>query len=255
MTKTSLAPAILVLVSLSTAAQATSPLPKPGCYQSDFSARVVTTSNGQMLHTTTSSVDGSTGTQTITTQMPNGQGWTKKFLGAGPFRRIFDINGRVVTPYCPTFASGNGQGQFDYKIACKTYVVNPANLKITKIFGPVERWQMIANVSITSQVGLNNMPQAMSDTTGNLKAMAKALPANSAERANLNKQIEQLEKLQKQNEDSNSELSKARRDIEQMSRNGSSEEQAIARMALEGAIAEQSVHLTEILTWTGSQCN
>jgi hypothetical protein len=245
----------VALIAGPATARLASELPTAGCYQTDWSARYTKGSGGGVQITMVATVDGATGAQKTIVTGPDGKSFTTTTQGTGPLKRMFGSDGQWVEPYCPQHWDENAKGQFDFKMACETFTVNPATLKLTKITNPIEKWSANTTVKMTSQVGLNNLPAANRDMIENMKrVLASAKPRTAQERGQLVEQQQLLIKLEQELRKQDPAAEQVRRDVEEMSRSGTADEQRIARMALDGAVIEQYADVTEILTWAGSSC-
>ncbi len=246
---------MVALVAMQARASVVSELPTAGCYQTDWSARHTIGSGAGIQRTMLSTIDGATGTQKTIITGFDGKGFTTTAPGTGPVKRMLGQDGQWVEPYCPTQMDNNGQGRFEFKMTCETFTVDPAKLTFTKINGPIEKWSIAANLKMTSQVGLNNLPAAQRDMMENLKrAHAHARPRTAAERAQVEQQAQALKKLEIEMKKQAPAADQVRLEMEAISRSGTAEEQGMARMVLDGPVIEQNTEVTEILTWAGSEC-
>jgi hypothetical protein len=245
----------VALIAGPATARIASELPTPGCYQTDWSARYTKGSGGIVQTTMMTTIDGATGTQITIVTGPDGKSFTTTAQGKGPVKRMFGSDGQWVEPYCPQEWDDKGKGQIDFKMACETFTVDPATLKLTKIINPIEKWSANATVKMTSQAGLNNLPAAKRDMIENMKRiLSSAKPRTDQERAQVAQQQQALAKLEQEWRAPNPALDQTRRDAEEKIRTGNPEEQRLARMMLDGAVMEQNMDVTEVLTWAGSAC-
>lgn len=234
------------------AATPVSQLPTAGCYQVDWSATNTTTMNGQISTVQTATIDGATGDYKLTRTAANGQSIVSQVLGSGPFLRTYEPNRGVTAPNCPTVSRNNGDGAFDIKMACETFWMDPARLTFTKRAASTSIWEVTLNSVMTSQVGLNNLPAAMSEVTSGLGAVyANATPRTKAERRQVAQAREGLARYREQARANAPAMEAQRRELEARLRTATPEEQVGLRMALDGPVTTQTTKVVEI--WTPSR--
>ncbi len=231
-------------------------LPTPGCYQVDWSMRDVMSANGEMQRILTASVDGATGNSTQSIEAADGQGFTTRADGKGPFYKTLATTGASVHFSCLSQSTYDGANGFDITAVCKNAVLDPAKLKFTRIVSPIEKWRIEASGTGTYQIGLNNLPSAQNNTLDNLEdAIAAAQPRTEEERKQLQSQQEAIKKVKAEMQQNAPEMERLRRDIETKAANGTPEERAAAQSVLTGPVTQHQFQVIEEITWAGSQCS
>jgi hypothetical protein len=237
------------IATCATAASATSPLPTPGCYQVDWSATNIVSFGGQPQTTQVATIDGATGHYRVVMTPVGGQSIVQEQAGRGPYLRDFRPNVPSVAQNCPALHTDNGQGTFDFKMACETFWIDPGRLTFTKLQGPSERWQITAQTAMTSQVGLNNLPTAMAETFAGMDtAIANAAPKNEAERQQIQQARQGLARARQQTRENAPTLEALRQSLEARRHTAPVEEQAGIRAALDGVATTHTTIVVE--TWT-----
>jgi hypothetical protein len=226
-----------------------SQLPTPGCYQVDWAATNIVSAGGQPRTRQVATIDGATGDYRLVMTPVGGQSIVQEQAGRGPYLRDFRPNVPIVAQNCPALHTDNGQGTFDFKMACETFWVDPGRLTFTKLQGPFERWQITAQTAMTSQVGFNSLPTAMAETLAGMDtAIANAAPKNEAERQQIQQARQGLARARQQARENAPAVEATRQALEARRRTAPAEEQAGIRAALDGVATTHTTIVVE--TWT-----
>jgi hypothetical protein len=232
-----------------------SQLPARGCYLVDWAATNTVSAGGQPRTRQVATIDGATGNYRLVMTPVGGQSIVKEQAGRGPYLRDFRPNMPGAAQNCPALHTDNGQGTFDFKMACETFWVDPGRLTFTKLQGPYERWQITTQTAMTSQVGLNNLPTAMAETfAGMEKAFANAAPKNEAERQQIAQARSNIARARQQVRDDAPAMEAERQALAARLRNAPPEEQAGIRAALDGVAITHTTTVVETWTPTSLPC-
>jgi hypothetical protein len=246
---------LCLVVTPAIGAPMVSQIPTPGCYQVDMTATIVKSGNGQPQAIQVATLDGETGNYRLTASLVGGPPTISEQAGTGPFLRDFRPSAGRTTPNCPTTLTNPELGAFDFKSVCETFAFDPGRLTFTRIESPLNKWRVTLRTTVTSQVGLNNLPAAMRETTSTLdRVYANATPTTEAERRQIAQSRAGISRLKADARANAPAMERQRRQLEAQARSAPPRERAALQAALDGGRITQTVNVEEIWTPSTRSC-